>query len=144
MWKTYEEIGILRLQKYLGDFVVPDGQKNEGMQHAEEWQKIEDGLDIIGKLSEQIAIILSYRNTEHPVEEAIKLTDPDLVKITGIIADTRLTVDFLKENLNADTIQIYVLESMEVRFHILKDLVQAMEALNQDAVNALVQQLEWI
>ena len=123
---------------------MSNGSNDIEMKHKEEWQAIEDGLDLVKELTGLIGSVLVHRNQEHPVEEAIKLTSPDIRKIFELVEKIEDFAHYLKEDGHSDTIQRVATEAHIVHLQMLRNLIKAMHDLDQETVNSLVETLEVI
>lgn len=115
-----------------------------GMRRKEQWEQIEHGLDVVGDLIDQIAGMLAKRNHDHPVERAVKLSNPDLATLFSAVTEFEEFHSYLKEDGHCDSVQQMVIDVHLARLEVLRNLCTAMVELNQEAVNELMEQLRWI
>lgn len=115
------------------------------MNNKEEWQKIEDLLDLIKRFTEVIGAILIDRNEENDVDTALKLGDPDIAWINHSLSLLMSEASEISLG-HSDSIQVNQLEHYYGRFGVLKDLVSAMEDKDQikvDEMIASMKKMEW-
>ena len=112
------------------------------MKRPEQWQAIEEGISTLAELTHQMGIILRDRNQEHAVHKAIKLKAPDITFIFELIAKQNEFAAMIRDDNHCDTLQQLSIDFHISRLELLGKLVEAMQALDQKAVDDLVSQLE--